>query len=262
MVANEIDARYQVRSVSRAIEILESLEQPGDGLTVTEVARRVSASKSAAFSTLQTLEMHGFVSSQGEGTSRRYRLGLALARLGEHAVAQVSLREVAGPVLRELSEETGMSSRVAVPEEGFAVIVGRVDAPGTVRFDLHMGHREPPHCTGLGKAMASAMPEDRLREIVERVGLPQRTSRTITDLPTLLADLAEVRRRGYAVDDEEDAEGIFCVGAPVHDHRGQCAGAVSVTGLKLDLPAWRIHQIGESVRTHAERITGLLGGRQ
>lgn len=262
MVANELDKRYEVRSVSRAVEILECLTEPGDGLTVTEIARRVGGAKSAAFSTLQTLEAHGFVASQGEGALRRYRLGLALARLGEHAITQVSLRDVAMPVLRELTAETGLSSRVAVPEDGFAVIVGRADPPGAVRFDLHMGHREPPHCTGLGKAMLASLGEERAREIIEAHGLPARTPRTIVDPAALLTDLAEIRRRGYSVDDEEDAEGIFCVGAVINDHRGECAGAISVTGLKLDLPVWRIHQIGETVRGYATRITGLLGGRR
>jgi IclR family transcriptional regulator, acetate operon repressor len=260
-MTNKPDNRYEVRSVSRAVEVLECLTQPGDGLTVTEIARLVGGSKSATFSTLQTLEMHGFVGSQGEGTSRRYRLGLALARLGEHAMAQVSLRDLARPVLQDLTAATGMSSRVAIPEDGFAVIVGRVDAPTAIRFDLHMGRRESPHCTGLGKALLAELPEAEAARIVEQHGLPARTSHTIINPATLAADLAEIRRRGYSVDDEEDADGIFCVGSTVRDHRGDVAGAISVTGLKLDLPVWRIHQIGETVREHAARITALYGGR-
>lgn len=256
-----MDKRYQVRSVSRAVEILEALADGADGLTVTEVAKRVGAAKSAAFSTLQTLEAHGFAASRGEGAARRYRLGLALARLGEHAIGQVSMRDIALPVLRELSEETGMTARVAVPEAGHAVVVGRVNAPGAVRFDLHMGTREPAHCTGVGKAILAELPEDAAREVLSAGPLAARTPRTLTDVPAVLADLAEIRRRGYAIDDEEDAEGIFCVGSAVRDHRDECAGAISVTGLKLDLPLWRIHQIGETVRGYAVRVTDLLSGR-
>ncbi|MFD9948532.1 IclR family transcriptional regulator [Nonomuraea sp. NPDC050547] len=259
-MTNELDKRYEVRSVSRAVEILECLAQR-DGRTVTEISREVGGSKSATFSTLQTLEMHGFVASQGEGASRRYRLGLALARLGENAMAQVSLRNLARPVLDDLTAETGMSSRVAVPENGFAVIVGRVDAPSAVRFDLHMGHREAPHCTGLGKALLAELPEADSARIIEQYGLPARTAHTITDPAALVADLTEIRRRGYSVDDEEDAEGVFCVGSAVRDHRGEVAGAISVTGLKLDLPVWRIHQIGDTVRAHAARLTALYSGR-
>jgi IclR family acetate operon transcriptional repressor len=90
--------------------------------------------------------------------------------------------------------------------------------------------------------------------------MPRRTSHTITDIETLSEDLAIVRQRGYSVDDEEDADGVFCVGAPVHDFRGVCAGAISITGLKLDMPAWRIRELGQTVREHADRIARLLGG--
>jgi IclR family acetate operon transcriptional repressor len=68
-----------------------------------------------------------------------------------------------------------------------------------------------------------------------------------------------VVRRGYAIDDEEDNEGVFCVGSAIFDHSAHCVGAVSITGLKLDLPAWRVEQLGQTVRGHAERISTLLG---
>ena len=86
-----------------------------------------------------------------------------------------------------------------------------------------------------------------------------KTAHTITDSASLLRELATVRRRGYAVDDEEDAEGVFCVGSAVADHGGHCVGAISVTGLKLDLPPWRIEQLGQTVRDHAARISAELG---
>ncbi|MBA0052021.1 IclR family transcriptional regulator [Streptomyces sp. AJS327] len=258
-MTNSLDERYRVRSVSRAAEILEHLASAGDALTVTEVTRAAGGSKSSVFSTLQTLEAHGLVSSEGEGPQRRYSLGLALARYGEIAVGRASIRDIALPELRHLTEETGLSSRVAKPEQGRAVIVGRVDAPGSVRFDLHMGQRELPHSSGLGKAVTAERDDDAIRELLEAAGMPARTRRTLTDPDALLAELAEVRRRGYAIDDEEDADGVYCVGAAVRDHRGACAGAISVTGLKLDVSPERLHELGERVRESADRVSTRLG---
>ncbi|OEV04134.1 IclR family transcriptional regulator [Streptomyces oceani] len=258
-MTNGIDERYHVRSVSRAALILEHLAAATDGLTVTEVARIAGGSKSSTFSTLQTLESHGLVSSEGEGTQRRYFLGLTLARYGELAVSRVSIRDIALPELRALTDETQMSSRVAKPEQGHAVIVGRVDAPGSVRFDLHMGQRELPHCSGLGKAVTAELDDDAVRRLLDSVGMPARTRKTVTDPERLLAQLADVRRRGYAVDDEEDADGVYCVGAVARNHRGECAGAISVTGLKLDVTEERIHELGELVRECAHRISARLG---
>ena len=164
------------------------------------------------------------------------------------------------PVMRDLTALTGLTSRVAVLDEPYAVVIGRVDAPrGTVRFTANLGKREHLHCSAVGKAMLAALPEATVHEIVATAGLPGKTPKTITDAPALYAELDAVLGRGYAIDDEEDAEGVFCVGSAVVDHTARCVGAVSVTGLKLDLPAWRVEQLGQTVHDHAARISGLLG---
>ncbi|MET8748345.1 IclR family transcriptional regulator [Streptomyces sp. NPDC004728] len=255
------EPKYWVKSVARAADILEALAAPaqGNGLSVTEVGQACSISKSAAFGMLQTLRAYGLVSDDGEGMNRRYRLGMSLARLGDRARSQVSLRGVAHPVLRELTRTTGMASRLAVPEDGHAVVVDQVELDQRVRLDLRMGQRELPHCTGLGKALLSAVPQSEAAAVVERFGLPRRTSRTITDPATFLSHLRDIARVGYALDDEEDAEGIICIGAPVFDDRSVCAGAVSITGLKLGLPAWRYQELGGQVRDAAHRISVSLG---
>ncbi|WP_326695228.1 IclR family transcriptional regulator [Streptomyces sp. NBC_01766] len=255
------EPKYWVKSVARAADILEALAAPapGSGMSVTEVGQTCGISKSAAFGMLQTLRAYGLVSDDGEGMNRRYRLGMSLARLGDRARSQVSLRGVAQPVLRELTRTTGMASRLALPEDGHAVVVDQVELDQRVRLDLRMGQRELPHCTGLGKALLSALSQTEAASIVERFGLPRRTARTITDPATFLSHLRDIARVGYAVDDEEDAEGIICIGSPVLDDQGVCAGAVSITGLKLGLPAWRYQELGGQVRDAAHRISRALG---
>jgi IclR family acetate operon transcriptional repressor len=246
--------------VDRALTVLEALGAAGpDGMTASELGKHLGTSKSTAFSLLQTLLDREFVADSGEGASRRYRLGMALARLGDRVVSEIALRDVAMPVLHDLTETTGMTSRLAVLEDAWAVVLGRVDAPGAVRFNTHVGRRELPHCSGVGKALLAALSEDHTREILARAGMPRRTAKTLTEPDALLHELVAVRERRYAIDDEEDAEGVFCVGASFTDHRGEVAGAISVTGLKLDQPVWRIHKIGETVHEHADRISAALG---
>ncbi|GCD93455.1 IclR family transcriptional regulator [Embleya hyalina] len=261
---NVEESKYWVKSVARAADILEVLSArgPGDGMSVTEVGQACGISKSATFGLLQTLRGYGLVSDEGEGMNRRYRLGMGLARLGDRAQAQVSLRDVARPVLAELTRQTGMAARFAVPEGGLAVVVDQIGIEQRVRLDLRMGVRELPHCTGLGKAILSALPEAEAREVIQRSGLPRRTSHTITDTETLIAHLRDVRATGYALDDEEDADGIFCIGSPVRDHRDQCVGAISITGLKLDLPGWRFQELGRQVRAGALRVSRELGSTE
>ena len=259
MASTEI--RYRVQSVERALTLLDVLADAGlEGMTLTELSRAVGVSKSSAYSILHTLLARGFVADSGTSMQRRYRLGMTLARLGDLVVSQHGLRDMAMPVLRALTDETGLTSRVAILDEVYAVAIGRVDArQGVVRLAADLGRHEHLHSSAVGKAMLSLLDEETVLEIAAATGLPGKTAHTIVDAAALLRDLATVRRRGYAIDDEEDHEGVYCVGAAVVDHSGQCLGAISATGLKLDLPAWKIEQLGETVRNHAARISAELG---
>lgn len=257
------DDRYRVQSVERAVFVLGVLGDAGpDGLTLSELSRALGASKSSAFAILQTLLGYGFVADSGAGMSRRYRLGLALARLGDLVVSQIALRDLALPVLRELTAATGLTSRVAVLEAPYVVVIGRVDAQSdAVRFATNLFKRELMHSSAVGKAMLASIPEPEARAHLRQAGMPRKTRRTLTDPERLMAELAHVRHKRWFLDDEEDAEGVCCIGSPIVLEDGGCAGAISVTGLKVDVPAWRLHGIGESVREHADRIAALLPGR-
>lgn len=256
----DADARYRVRSVERALDVLDALaESDSGGLRLAELSRRLDTSKSTVLAVLRTLTARGFVAELGEGRGRRYRLGLSLARLGDQALGQVDLLELALPSLRAMTDETAWTSRLGVLDEAFAVMIGRVDGPGIVRFQSNLARRELPHCSAIGKALLSHLPEEQVRAIVARTGLPARTPTTIVEVEHLLRELERVRALQWAVDDEEDSEGVCCVGASVFDHRGACVAAISVTGLKLTLPPGGIDGLGAVVRRYAGEISARLG---
>src|SRR6266436_4105459 len=255
------DERYRVQSLGRALDLLELVGRRGrEGARLSDLAREQSLSKAATYAILQTLLAHGFVADLGSGTGRRYRLGLALARLGDLAIANIALVDAALPVLRELTAELGLTSRVAILDDGYAVVVGRVDAPGAVRFDAALGRRELPHCSAVGKALLAAQPAEQARAILRKIGLARRTPHTITTLGALMIELAETARRGYAVDDEEDTEGVACIGACIFDRNGKAAGAISVTGLKPRDWDGRQEVLAQRVLRSAEQISRQLGG--
>lgn len=253
---------YRLQSVERALDALELLagsESP-DGMTLTELTERLDVSKSTAFALLQTLISRGYVADSGVRLTRRYRLGMMLAKLGDLAMEQSPLVSVAMPVLQQVTDTTGLTTRLVVPDGPFAVVAGRVDAPGTVRFASYLGKREYPHCTSAGKALLAALPPDEARALAVEAGLPARTPRTITDPDALVRDLEVSAARGYTIDDEEDAEGVFCVGSAVYDRGGTCVAAVSGTGLKLNRPSWRMDELGVVLREAADSISSALGG--
>lgn len=254
-------SRYHVHAVGRALDFLGLLavDSGGAGLSLTEVADRIGVSKSAAFATLFTLADAGFVATAGDGVTKRYRLGPALIRLGAQARAQISLSDLARPYLLDLTRESHATSRLAVLESDNVVVIDQVTATAARGRDLRMGSRELLHSTGLGKAILSALPEGRVRSMLEGTGLPPRTANTITDVDDLLVHLRRIARLGYALDDEEDAEGVFCIGSPIREHAGTCVAALSVTGVKLHQPAAFYRQLGKSVESRARAISIALG---
>lgn len=255
------NSRYWVKSVARAADILELLaaQPPGEKLSVTDIAAAVNMSKSSAFATLYTLGQYRLVADHGSGGSRRYQLGMSLARLGHAAASETSLRDAAHPHLLELVKQTGAVARLAIMESNHAVVIDQVGIAGANRNNLRMGSRELPHCTGLGKAILSSLSTEEAIRLIQTVGLPRRTPNTITDLDSLLAHLEEIRDAGYALDDEEDAEGVYCIGAAVYGHERACVGAISITGLKLNQPTWRYQELGRQVRDCSAAISRDFG---
>ena len=257
----ERDDRYRVQSVERALELLGTLADAGaEGMTLSDLGRSLEVSKSSAYAILQTMLAHGFVADSGEGMGRRYRLGMALARLGDAVTSQIALRDVAVPVLRSLTAATGLTSRVAVFDEPHAVVIGSIDAANSaIQFASNLFKRELMHSSAVGKSMLATLDEQHVRSLLRQAGMPRKTSRTITDVDEMLRELEDVAAQGYAIDDEEDVDGVFCVASVVRDYTGGCVGAISVTGLRLDLPDSRLRELGGATREHAGRISVLLG---
>jgi IclR family acetate operon transcriptional repressor len=250
--------RYQVRSVARALEMLEAVGESGEtGLTLTEMAQRLEMAKSSTMAAARTLASFGFLRIESPGP--RYHLGLALLRYGDLVAQMTSLGKIALPLLHELTEETGLTSRLAINEEGYPVFVERVDGKGSVRFHTPLGQRESPHSTGAGKAILAQLAEEEVLRIVRPEQLVAHTANSLTTVEAVLNELKHVQLVGYAIDNEEEAEGIICVGAPIFDYNGQCVGAVSVTGLKVDITQRVIGPLCTTVLTYAESISALIG---
>jgi IclR family transcriptional regulator, acetate operon repressor len=258
--ADELTAgRYTVRSVARALRLVDVVAGgPPEGQSLSDLARALGTSKSTTLALARTLAGFGYLRDTRPGP--RYTLGTALIRMGDISRQQLPLGDLCRPLLEELADATKMTSRVAVCDEGYPVFIERVDGPGSVRFHAPLGQREIPYASAAGKAILSTMSKREVRAICAQTGLRPRTGHTITDIDALLDNLALSRGQGFAVDDEEDAEGIICAGAAFFGHDGSCAGAVSVTGIKGDLPAWRVDELGRTVRRYADKVSEILGG--
>ena len=252
--------RYALRSVNRALDVLEALGKAGnEGMTVAGVAEQIGVSKSTAFALLQTLLLRHFVADVRLGGSRRYRLGLSLVFLGDRAAEDVAVSQLAMPVLRDLTALTGLTSRLAILDHGYAVAISRVDAPGILRIASALGQRELPHCSALGKSLLALLPPARVVKLLTQTGMPRRTEYTLVTPAELMTDLLLVAQRGYAFDNEEDNIGVVCIGAAITNREGEGVAAISVTTLKSGMSDEGLHELGRTIRRHADRVSKMLG---
>lgn len=251
-------SQYRVGSVARAIELVDLVAGgPAEGLTLSQITNLVDASKSTVFALLHTLAEFGYVRVIEPGP--RYLPGMALVRLGDLSTSHQPIGQIARPILHSLSQLTQLTIRVAINDDGHPVFIERIDAPGAVRFNTPLGIRELAHVSSAGKAILAEMSPEDVARVCQESGLIARTRKTHTTLESLTADLVEIRKRGYAVDNEEDAEGVFCVGAAFFDHTGRCAGALSATGIKGDLTQKKLDELGKLVQKHALELSKTLG---
>jgi len=250
-----------VGSVARALELVELIVTgPTDGMSLSEIVKMVGGSKSATLATLRTLVAFGYLRSVETGP--KYVPGMMLIRLGDLAEAHDPLIAVARPILALLSDKCGLTIRVARNDGGFPIFLDRVDGAGFVRFYTPLGIKELPHVSSAGKAILAQLSDAQIKVVVKECGLVARTKKSITTLTGLKKEIERIRLVGYAIDDEEDAQGIFCVGAPFFDHFGNCAGAISATGVKTDMSQDQVEKLGKLVVEYADQLTKELRGRK
>lgn len=249
-----------VQALTRALMILNILAQHEDGLNLTEVARTAGLAPSTAHRLLTTLQQERFVRFDRELT--RWLVGIQAFTVGNAFLHSRDVARAARPYLQRLMEETRETANLAVEDEGMAVYFGQVQSRQVMRAIAKPGGRVFMHGSALGKAILAALPPNEAAKITQHRGLPVFTPRTIDDPRRLLRHLEEVRRQGFAVDDEEYAVGLRCVAAAVLDEDGAPLGAVSVSGPTVRVTPERVPELGAAVRRVADELTAELGGRQ
>src|SRR2546422_1128567 len=167
-------------AVDRAITILEAAAERRDGLTNSEISRKLAIPKSSASYILRTLERRGFLRRDRE--TGRYRLGLKVLSLGRDVLASLNIGEMAQPFMSSLVERVHMTSHLAVLDQGEAVYVEKVEASGFFKVNTWVGRRMFVHSTSVGKVLVAWMPRPEVEAILREKGLKKRTDRKSTRL--------------------------------------------------------------------------------
>lgn len=246
-----------VKSVSRALDIIALVGMKKGGLGVTEIANQIDINKSSVHRTLSTLVQYGYIEQDTE--TGKYKLGLKFLDISSKLLESIDLRTEAKPFLQELENKTNEVIHLVVYDQGEVVYIEKLEGNETLRTHSKVGKRAPMHCTSVGKAILSYLPESDVIAILKRKGMPYHTDHTITSTEEFLRELKQIRQRGYALDLEENEYGITCIAAPVFDHLGNVVAAVSISGPTTRMTTERLNQLGPIMIQTSQQISARLG---
>jgi DNA-binding IclR family transcriptional regulator len=259
LAAMATQRRDRVQSVDRALDVLEAVADAGE-LGVSEVAARTGLVVSTAHRLLASLADRGYV--RQSATHGRYTLGLKVLELagGEQAQTAV-LCAAARPHLERVRAATGETTNLVILVGDRVVYVDQVAGRHSMRMFTELGSSALAHTTGSGKAMLAYRPAKLIAGLYPRAREPfeRLTPRTHTTLASLTEEFTRVRRRGYALDDEEHEDGVSCVAAPVFDGTGTAFAAVSISGPTSRIVHADTSELGRLLCRHAAEVSAELG---
>ncbi|MDQ0272317.1 IclR family transcriptional regulator [Cytobacillus purgationiresistens] len=252
-----MERENMVKSVSRALDIISIVSMKKGGLGVTEIANQIDINKSSVYRILSTLVQYGYVEQDND--TGRYKLGYKFLEVSSRLLDSIDLRQEASPFLQDLEKETNEVIHLVVYDQGEVVYIEKLDGSETLRMHSKVGKRAPMHCTSVGKAILSQLSATTVNEIIARKGLPVHTDKTITEKDELLKELINVRKKGYALDLEENEYGITCIAVPIYDHLGKVSAAVSISGTTMRMTEERLKELQPLMIQTGKQISSRLG---
>ncbi len=245
-----------IQSLDRGLTILELTAQARQPVALTDFAAALKIDRSSAFRLVNTLKQHGFLVQLPGG--KGYVLGTAARRLAGTFQLSDLLLQVAKEHVQELAALTGETAHLAIREGAQAALIDHQLTDRPVGVSTGSGFCVPLHCTSVGKALIADCDAEQLRAILGNKPLERLTKRTICSIETLAQDCKLTRRRGYALDDEENAEGVCCMSTPIRDAAGQIVASIGISAPVERLPKKRREEVARQIQQAADAIAAKL----
>ncbi len=247
-----------VQSVERALSLLEKLAAQDEGMRLSDLATEVGLTVSTVHRLLTTLEQRGF--AHADPTSKRWHVGRSAFAVGAAFVRQRHFVAPALPYLRRLRDATRETANLGILEDGEVLTLSQVESREITRAISPPGGRVPMLNSGMGKAMLATWEDAAIDGFLAAHRFERKTPRSLGDRAAVLAEIADIRARGYAVDDEEYVPGLRCVAAAVLGPQGEAVCALSVSGLAARMTADRVAETGRRIIALAGEFSGWLRG--
>lgn len=247
-----------IQVLDRAIGIMNAVAAV-DGITLTSLAHQTGTTTSTAHRILTTLEANDFVTMDRE--RKLWFIGVMAFQIGNGFLRNRKVVDLARPLMRELMSDTGESVNLGIEDDGTIVYLAQIECHNPIRAFHRPGTRTAIHASAMGKAILSNWPDADIRKLMEKVGMPGFTRKTLTDDRRFFADLLKARERRWAFDDEESTIGMRCVAAPICNEFSEAIAAVSISGPTTRLSYDRIGELGPRIKRVAADVIEAIGGK-
>jgi len=232
-------------------------------LTLTEISTALNIPKSSALDIIQAL-LEKEVIEIDNPNYKTYKLGIVLFTLGSASVNRTNLQAVAHSLMAELSLKTKKTVFLGVPKHEKIVYVSKVEGSSPMQSSCSIGDTNPMYLTGIGKAILAGMTDADVHGLYGDGSYLKRTPQTLADYTDLIADLNRTRERGYAIDDREGVEFLYCFGAPIYDYTNKVIAAISIVSIVDEIGAdekSRYPQLLSQVAMEISRKLGFMGSK-
>lgn len=246
------------KAVERALSMLELIAESKKGLTNADLSRRLKIPKSSASYILRVLENRSYLKRNDKG---KYLLGLKLMSLTSDALTHIDVRQVAKPELDTFLKKSRLpEAHLAILDNGRAVYIEKVESENSfIKMDIWVGHRLPVHTTSIGKVLVAYLPAEEILEILKVRAMEKKTRRSITSRQKFLLETKKVQEFGFAIDNEENADGVRCIAAPIFDAKGKVVAAIGTSSTILQITETNLPKYVELLKKSAEKISSQLG---
>lgn len=247
-----------LKSLAKMMAILDCFSTMDRKLSAADIATRTAIPRGTVHRILRTMRDLGLV--EQERDRDQYRLGMKLFELGTTVLANMELHREASGTIEALTRASGETVHLSVFDGKSSTVINRTDPDGVRVNTLYVLESSPAHATASGKVALAFQSPEAIERFIAR-GLPRIAPNTITDAQALRDDLAQIRARGFAIDNEELVPATKCVGAPIRNVSGTVFAAISVSGHVERFTPERITAYADLVRHHAHAVSQKLGYR-
>lgn len=248
-----------VRSLSKAIDILDILSLSGGGLKLGVISERSGYPKSTVHALLSTMRDRGLVTQQDDGC---YVLGIRLFEYGAAVSRGFDIAKVSRPYLERLASLTGANAVISMIDSGGVVSFDYAASSTGIQIMPEIGVRLPLHATSQGKLMLSLLPDSKALRLTDKYGMQPFTPHTVSDIDTLTRQLIHIREDGYAVEDGEYKIGLRSVSAPVYDSSGEARYILTTIGFFRRTTGEEFLAAVKATVEQAERLSAALGNKR